>query len=82
MDNPPIKADLALTVEDKYQGIGIGTALFQHLILIAKVNGVESMEADVLHDNQSMLNILLHCGLPHKKFTTQGETHFSLFLEK
>ncbi len=79
---PPINAELALTVEDAYQGLGIGTLLMKHLISIATKNEIQSLEAEVMSENRRMLKILFNCGLPISTSVSEGETHISLSLNK
>jgi len=77
---PPLEAELAITVDDAYHNLGVGTSLMKHLIVIAAQNGVHRLEADVLSDNTGMLRILFNCGLPQSTEVSQGETHVTLSL--
>ena len=63
-------AELALMVDDTHQGLGIGTQLMRHLILIARNAGLHAFEAEVLSANAPMLDVFKHCGLP---MTTRHE---------
>ena len=80
-DEPFRAADIALTVEDKYQSLGIGSILLKHLVYIARENDVASLEADVMSDNERMLHIIYHSDLPYIKNQTDGETHISITLD-
>lgn len=61
---PGGSADLAFTVEEEYQGLGIASDLLRRLIEIARQKGLARLEADVLADNQPMLAVF-HCsGVP------------------
>lgn len=51
-------AELALVVEDAYQGEGIGTHLLKQLASIAIGSGICIFEAEVLAENQQMLSVL------------------------
>ncbi|MEU7811736.1 GNAT family N-acetyltransferase [Pseudonocardia sp. NPDC049154] len=53
-DNPD-RADIAFTVEDGYQGIGLGGLLMEHLAAAARERGIAVFEADVLAENMPML---------------------------
>ncbi|MCK5351899.1 GNAT family N-acetyltransferase [bacterium] len=46
--------DIFLVVGD-YQGQGIATKLFKHLITIARDNGISEFEADMLPENTGMI---------------------------
>jgi GNAT superfamily N-acetyltransferase len=66
-----LEAELALMVDDAHQGLGIGTQLLRHLILIARQAGLQALEAEVLSANTPMLAVFKHCGL---RITTRHET--------
>ena len=57
-------AELAFTVEEDFQSRGIGSLLMRHIIAIARVKGLDQLEADVLSRNRPMLNVFRRCGLP------------------
>jgi GNAT superfamily N-acetyltransferase len=57
-------AEVAFTVEEDFQGRGIGGLLMRHIIGIARANGLDQLEADVLSRNFLMLNVFRRCGLP------------------
>jgi acyl-CoA hydrolase/RimJ/RimL family protein N-acetyltransferase len=56
-------ADVAFIVLDAYQGRGIGTAMFQRLIELARERGVRGFTADVLVTNGYMLRVFNKSGL-------------------
>ncbi|PIE59365.1 MAG: 4-hydroxybutyrate CoA-transferase [Desulfobulbus propionicus] len=56
-------AEVAFIVHDDWQNRGLGTYIFQHLIKIAKQNGIAGFTAEVLRDNRRMQNVFLHSGL-------------------
>jgi GNAT superfamily N-acetyltransferase len=60
----PRVAEVALTVEDEYQGLGIGTVLLRHLVEIARAAGIFELSAFVLSENKNMLEVFEHSGLP------------------
>ena len=49
--------DLAFVVDEKYQGIGIGSYLYDMLIRLAKDRGLKGFSAEVLQANKSMLKV-------------------------
>lgn len=55
-------AEVAFTVVDAYQGMGIGKTLMRHLVKVARANGVNSFRATVLPENRRMLDALAHSG--------------------
>ena len=57
-------AEMAFTVEEEYQGVGIGACLMRHLIGIAREKGVTQLEAYVLARNLPMLKVFKRSGLP------------------
>jgi len=59
----PGKAEVAFTVVDQYQGLGIGAALMHHLAVIARSAGLRELVAEVLPDNVSMLKVFEKSGL-------------------
>ncbi len=63
--------DVALMVEENYQGRGIGTFLLNYLIEIAKERGIEGLRADVLATNSPMMKIVER--LPYVMRTSLSE---------
>jgi len=55
-------AEIALLVVDRYQAIGIGSALLKHLALIAQKAGVRRFEAYILRENSHIQELFEHCG--------------------
>jgi RimJ/RimL family protein N-acetyltransferase len=76
----PRSAELAVMVDDAYQGRGVGKALLRHLIVIAQGTGIERFVATVLPDNQKMLAVFASTGLPVRKSYQSGLIDVSLLL--
>ena len=76
----PGKAEVALTVIDKHQGQGIGAALFRHLVVIARGQGLHTLIAEVLPENKSMLHIFRNSGLPVEIVSDPEVVHLTMQL--
>lgn len=68
-------AELALTVDDAHQHIGVGTLLFTHLVPLARSSGIRRLQADILRGNRQMLDILQRSGLPVQHSVADGIEH-------
>lgn len=64
-------ADAAFTVADDYQGRGLGTLLLLRLAEFAVTRGIRVFEADVMADNQVMIDVFRNAGF---NVTTKMET--------
>ncbi len=73
-------AEVAFTVEEDYQGLGIAGRLLEHLIAIARGCGVDAFEADVLAANKTMLAVFARSGLPMRRERQSGTWHLTLAL--
>lgn len=79
LDRPagkPKTAEVAFVVEDAYQGRGIGTLLLDHLTPIARANEIQEFEADVLGENNRMLEVFSKSGFEIKRALEEGAFHF------
>jgi RimJ/RimL family protein N-acetyltransferase len=59
----PRQAEVAFTVLDQYQGLGIGSALMRHIITIARNAGLNELVAHVLPANTAMLKVFERAGV-------------------
>ena len=59
----PGQAEVAFTIIDAYQGLGIGPALMRHLATLGREAGLRELIAEVLSENVPMLNVFERCGL-------------------
>ena len=64
--------DLAFVVDEKYQGFGIGSYLYDMLIRLAKAKGLKGFTAEVLQANQSMMKVFENGMLPIKSRLDNG----------
>ncbi|GAB4345071.1 MAG: hypothetical protein Kow0089_21990 [Desulfobulbaceae bacterium] len=72
LDERTNKAEVAFVVRDDWQNMGIGRFLFNHLIAIARRNGIAGFTAEVLRDNRRMQNIFNHSGYKVKSTLEEG----------
>lgn len=73
-------AEVAFTVEEDYQGLGIAGLLLRHLAAIARRQDIAAFEADVLSGNASMLRVFARSGLPMEQRRDGGVIHVRLSL--
>jgi acetyl coenzyme A synthetase (ADP forming)-like protein len=55
-------AEVALAIEDGYQGRGLGTSILEQLANAARENGIDRFEADVLAENDQMMSVFKNYG--------------------
>jgi len=63
-DEQSATGDLAFVIDEKYQGIGIGSYLYEMLTRLAKDRGLKGFTAEVLQSNQSMMKVFEKGQLP------------------
>ena len=71
------RAEVAFAVLDEHQGRGVGTVLLDHLGRVARALGITEFQADVLGDNNRMLEVFAKSGLRVKRSTDAGVVHLS-----
>ncbi|HUJ75763.1 MAG TPA: GNAT family N-acetyltransferase [bacterium] len=71
----PTHAEVAFTVEDRYQGRGIATHLLQELLPFARLAEIEVLEAEVLAENRPMLEVFNHMGFQLTASLQEGVVH-------
>jgi len=71
-------AEVGFAVLDEHQGKGIGTLLLQHLALIARAQGIREFHADVLTDNERMIEVFEDSGFVVEESVDQGVEHLVL----
>jgi RimJ/RimL family protein N-acetyltransferase len=72
---PLDRAEIALTVEDAEQGRGIGTLLLDHLMRVARAEGIRLFDAYLLSDNVRTIRLLERSGLVVGKSAECGLCH-------
>lgn len=69
------RAEVAFAVADKHQGRGIGMLLLEHLAPIARAHGITEFEADVLGENNRMLQVFAKSGFVVERSVAGGVVH-------
>jgi RimJ/RimL family protein N-acetyltransferase len=77
----PQSAELAFLTGGAYRGQGIASLLLRHLTLLAREVGLSRLEADVLAENQSMLNVFRRSGWPLTQRREGNVVHVTLALD-
>ena len=78
--SPPGRAEIAFTVDDSHQGLGIATRLLRHLVAIARAAGIKGFFAEVLPENGPMLKVFERSGLAVTTRRDAGVVHVTLVL--
>ena len=75
-------AEIAFAVADAHQGRGIGTLLLDHLVTIARGQGLTAFTADVLGENNQMLDMFASSGFVAKRSCEGGVVHVTFPTEE
>lgn len=78
--NPAAGAEVSFTIEEDFQGQGLGGKLLGHLARIAREREITRFVAEVLPENRAMLNVFGRCGFPMTRERRDGVIHVSLQL--
>jgi acetyl coenzyme A synthetase (ADP forming)-like protein len=73
----PDVAEVAFTIRDEWQGCGLGTHLLVILASVARTNNIHRFVAEVLPDNQPMLDVFLGIGFDVVTKASDGVIHLS-----
>ncbi len=73
-------AEVAFMVDDGHQGLGIGSLLMRHLVVLARAAGLSALEAEVLADNTAMLKVFERAGLALRTRRDGGVLHLQMAL--
>lgn len=74
-------AEVAFVVHDDWQRRGIGTFLFQHLVKIARRNGIRGFTAEVLAQNKAMQSVFDHSNTKSESRLAEGVYSYQLLFE-
>jgi ribosomal protein S18 acetylase RimI-like enzyme len=77
----PGTAELAVTVVDEFQGLGIASVLLRHLAGLARAARLSELVAEVMPDNTAMLRVLERSGLRQRKKPESSVIHVTLYLD-
>jgi acyl-CoA synthetase (NDP forming)/GNAT superfamily N-acetyltransferase len=69
------RAEVAFLVQDEFQGRGVSTLLLERLAGIAAGNGFTGFEAEVLYENQAMMNVFRDSGFEVQQAVDGGSIH-------
>jgi acetyl coenzyme A synthetase (ADP forming)-like protein len=69
------RAEVAFMVADEWQGRGIGSLLLTHLARLARTAGIDEFEADVLGENNRMLQVFGESGFVVRRALDSGVVH-------
>ena len=78
--SPAGRAEIAFTVDDSHQGLGIATRLMRHLVAIARAAGIKEFFAEVLAENAPMLKVFQRSGLAATTRREGGVVHVAMAL--
>jgi acyl-CoA synthetase (NDP forming)/GNAT superfamily N-acetyltransferase len=75
-------AEVALAVADGMHRRGVATLLVEHLVSLARVQGVTAFTAEVLGDNYAVLHVLTDSGLAMRRRSAGGVVELSMPLPR
>ena len=81
-DGASQRAEVAFAIADEHQGRGIGMLLLEHLAPIAHANGITEFEADVLGENNRMMEVFAKSGFLVERSIDAGVFHVSFPIEE
>ena len=73
-----VTAEIAMAVNDKFQGKGIGTLLLERLALLAVMNGFRRFWAVTMAENKPMLDVFRNSGFELQTKTSDGYVEIDL----
>ena len=76
----PGVAEVAFMVEEDFHGRGIASLLLRHLARVARVQGIETFEADVLAENKAMQSVFARSGWKVQSQRDGGTVHLTMSL--
>lgn len=74
------RAEVAFTVEEDYQNLGLASLILHELAIIARSAGITTFIAEVLHSNSPMLQVFRRSGFPVKSRLQDNSLHLEIHL--
>lgn len=68
-------ADVAVAVADRWHHRGVGTLLLEHLVSLARADGITAFDADALSENHDVLKVFTDLGLPVRRHFDGPDVH-------
>jgi acyl-CoA hydrolase/GNAT superfamily N-acetyltransferase len=78
LDAPTNRAEVAFLVGDDWQNRGLGSFLLNHLVTIAKRNGIAGFHGEALRENRAMQAVLRKSGCKMRSRVEEGIFFFEL----
>ena len=75
-------AEVAFLIDDAFQGLGIASRIFSHLVAIARESGITQFEAEILPSNEAMLRVFTRSGVPITRTATRDTVYVSMDLTR
>ncbi|ARZ66703.1 acyl-CoA synthetase [Streptomyces albireticuli] len=76
----PTAAEVALAVADEWHHRGVGTLLLEHLVDLARAEGIQELTADALSQNMRVIRVFADLGLPVRRRFEGPEVHVHVAL--
>ena len=76
------RAEVAFLIRDAFQGLGIASRIFKHLVAIARDSGITRFEAEVLPSNEAMFKVFARSGIPLMRTVTRDSVHVLMELTR
>ncbi|MBE7550717.1 MAG: GNAT family N-acetyltransferase [Anaerolineales bacterium] len=79
--HPDLTTEMAILIEDNFQGLGLGYGLFQLLREKAETQHVQAFKLLLHPNNRQMMRLIQRTGLPFVEKMVHGVREVQLFLE-
>jgi GNAT superfamily N-acetyltransferase len=79
-ESPERSAEVAFTVAQDYQGLGLASMLLRRVVSIARERGFTRIEADILDHNRGMMGVFSASSLPMTQTSEGNVIHLTMSL--